>query len=92
MNDTIRAPEVRVISDDGSMLGVFPVREAVKLAEDKGLDLIEIAPNVKPPTCKIMDYGKWKYENKKKAAEARKKQTIISIKEVQLRPEQKSMT
>ncbi len=86
MNDTIRAQEVRVISDDGTMLGVHPLAEALKLAEDKGLDLIEIAPNVKPPTCKIMDYGKWKYENKKKAAEARKKQTIISIKEVQLRP------
>jgi len=86
MNDTIRAQEVRVISDDGTMLGVKALAEAQQLAIDKGLDLIEIAPNVKPPTCKIMDYGKWKYENKKKAAEARKKQTIISIKEVQLRP------
>lgn len=86
MNRDIKAAEVRVISDDGTMLGVFSVADAVRLAEDKGLDLIEIAPNAKPPTCKIMDYGKWKYENKKKAVEARKKQTVITIKEIQLRP------
>lgn len=86
MNGDIRAKEIRVVADDGEMLGIFSVPEAVKLAEGRGLDLIEIAPNAKPPTCKIMDYGKWKYENKKKAAEARKKQVIVSIKEVQLRP------
>jgi translation initiation factor IF-3 len=68
------------------MLGVYSSREAYQLAQDKGLDLIEIAPNAKPPTCRIMDYGKWKYENKKKQTAARKKQTVISIKEVQLRP------
>lgn len=68
------------------MLGVMTVPEAVRLAEDRGLDLLEIAPTASPPTCKIMDYGKWKYENKKKAAVARKKQVIVSIKEIQMRP------
>ena len=68
------------------MLGVFPPHEALRLAEGKGLDLIEIAPTAKPPTCKIMDYGKYKYENKKKEHQARKNQTVITIKEIQLRP------
>ena len=68
------------------MLGVFPPMEALRLAEDRGLDLIEIAPTAKPPTCKIMDYGKYKYEQKKKEHEARKNQTVIVIKEIQLRP------
>jgi translation initiation factor IF-3 len=68
------------------MLGVFPPMEALRMAEDKGLDLIEIAPTAKPPTCKIMDYGKYKYELKKKEHEARKNQTVIVIKEIQLRP------
>lgn len=68
------------------MLGVMTVPEALRLAEDRGLDLLEIAPTATPPTCKIMDYGKWKYENKKKAAVARKKQVIVSIKEIQMRP------
>lgn len=86
MNLQIRAPQVRVIADDGQMLGVFSVPDAVRLAEEKGLDLIEIAPQANPPTCKIMDYGKWKYENKKKQAEARKNQVVVSVKEVQLRP------
>ena len=75
-----------MIDDEGQMLGIFPPAEALKMAEDKGLDLIEIAPTAKPPTCRIMDYGKWKYENKKKEAAARKKQTVITIKEIQLRP------
>lgn len=68
------------------MLGVFNPQDALRMAEEKGLDLIEIAPNAKPPTCKMMDYGKWKYENKKKAQQAKKKQTVISIKEIQIRP------
>ncbi len=77
---------MRVIAEDGTMLGVFPPMEALRLAEERGLDLIEIAPTAKPPTCKIMDYGKYKYELKKKEHEARKNQTVITIKEVQLRP------
>lgn len=86
INREIRAPQVRVIDDNGEMLGVYTVPEAVRLAEDKGLDLIEIAPTATPPTCKIMDYGKYKYENKKKQAAARKKQVIVTVKELQLRP------
>ncbi len=68
------------------MLGVMSPREALGIAESRGLDLIEIAPTAKPPTCKIMDYGKWKYENKKKAQAAKKKQTVITVKELQIRP------
>lgn len=86
VNREIRAPQVRVIDDEGAMLGVMTVPEAIRIAEERGLDLLEIAPTATPPTCKIMDYGKWKYENKKKAAAARKKQVIVSIKEVQMRP------
>jgi translation initiation factor IF-3 len=86
VNREIRAPEVRVIDEDGTMLGVFPPPEALRMAEAKGLDLIEIAPTAKPPTCKIMDYGKYKYELKKKEHQARKNQTVIVIKEIQLRP------
>ena len=86
VNREIRAPQVRVIDEDGNMLGVMSVPEALRLAEDRGLDLLEIAPTATPPTCKIMDHGKWKYENKKKAAAARKKQVIVSVKEIQMRP------
>jgi translation initiation factor IF-3 len=86
INREIRVPEVRVIDDEGQMLGVFSPQDAIKLAEEKGLDLIEIAPTASPPTCRIMDYGKWKYENKKKKQEAKKRQTIIVVKEIQMRP------
>lgn len=86
MNHEINAPEVRLIDDNGTMVGVMSPREALAIAESKGLDLIEIAPTAKPPTCKIMDYGKYKYELKKKEKVAKKKQVTISIKEVQLRP------
>lgn len=68
------------------MLGVMSSREALQIAESRGLDLLEIAPTATPPTCKIMDYGKWKYENKKKEKEAKKKQTVITVKEIQVRP------
>ena len=85
-NREIRVPEVRVIGEDGSMLGIFPTQEAVRMAEDKGLDLIEVAPTAKPPTCKIADYGKYRYEQKQKDREARKNQVVITIKEIQLRP------
>lgn len=86
INREINAPEIRLIDDDGKMLGVMSPREALGIAESKGLDLIEISPTAKPPTCKIMDYGKWKYENKKKAQIAKKKQTVITVKEIQMRP------
>ncbi len=77
---------IRVIDDDGKMLGLFQVADAVRMAYDKGLDLIEIAPEANPPTCKMMDFGKYKYQLKKKAAESKKKQTVITIKEIQFRP------
>ncbi|MFN7824708.1 MAG: translation initiation factor IF-3 [Pseudobdellovibrionaceae bacterium] len=86
MNREIRAQQVRVIDEEGQMLGVMNPFDAVKIAEERGLDLIEIAPTATPPTCKIMDYGKWKYENKKKQTAARKKQVIVQVKELQLRP------
>lgn len=86
VNREIRAPQVRVIDEEGQMLGVMTVPEAIRMAEDRGLDLLEIAPTATPPTCKIMDHGKWKYENKKKAAAARKKQVIVQVKEIQIRP------
>lgn len=86
VNREIRAQQIRVIDDEGNMLGVMTVPEALRIAEDRGLDLLEIAPTASPPTCKIMDYGKWKYENKKKATAARKKQTVVTIKEIQMRP------
>jgi translation initiation factor IF-3 len=86
VNLQIRVPQVRVIDEEGQMLGVMTPSEGMKLAEERGLDLIEVAPTATPPTCKIMDFGKWKYEQKKKAHEARKNQTTIVIKELQLRP------
>jgi translation initiation factor IF-3 len=86
MNSEIEAPQIRLIDDEGTMLGVMSPREALAIAQSKGLDLIEIAPTAKPPTCKIMDYGKWKYESKKKDKAAKKNQSIITVKEVQVRP------
>ncbi len=86
VNGDIYAPQVRLIDENGTMVGVMSSREALSIAEGRGLDLIEIAPTATPPTCKIMDYGKYKYENKKKEKEAKKKQTVITIKEIQVRP------
>ena len=86
VNDEIYAAQVRLIDENGAMLGVMSSREALGIAQNRGLDLIEIAPTATPPTCKIMDYGKWKYENKKKEKVAKKKQTVITVKEIQVRP------
>jgi len=86
VNDRIRAPEIRLIGADGENVGVVTPTRAMELAEEAGLDLVEISPNATPPVCKIMDFGKFKYENQKKEAEARKKQKIIEIKEVKFRP------
>ncbi len=82
----IRAREVRVISAEGEQFGIMPVREAIAKAEALGLDLVEVAPNAAPPVCRIMDFGKYKYEMNKKASESRKHQTVIAIKEIKLRP------
>jgi len=86
INEEIRAREVRVIDGEGSQLGIYSSRDALRLAEEKQLDLVEIAPAAKPPVCKMMDFGKYKYEQSKREKEARKKQKTISVKEVKLRP------
>ena len=80
------AREIRVVDAAGEMRGVMTVREGLAIAEEAGLDLVEISPNAEPPVCKVLDYGKYKYEMQKKAAEARKKQKVIEIKEIKLRP------
>ena len=85
-NDRIRALEVQVISSDKKNLGTFSIKEAVEMAQQEGLDLIEISPNAKPPVCKITDIGKYKYDLQKKANKAKKKQKIINLKEIKLRP------
>ena len=86
INERIRVPEVRVIGEDGEQLGVMNTREAVNLARERGLDLVEVAANAEPPVCRIIDYGKFQYEAKKKANEAKKKQVTITVKEVKFRP------
>lgn len=82
----IKLKEVRVISSDGEQLGVLETREAIRRAEEAGLDLVEVAPTAKPPVCRIMDFGKYKYELAKKAHDSRKNQTVILVKEIKLRP------
>jgi translation initiation factor IF-3 len=82
----IKVKEVRVISSEGEQLGVMDTRDAIRKAEELGLDLVEVAPTAKPPVCRIMDFGKYKYELAKKAHESRKHQTVIVVKEVKLRP------
>ena len=86
INEQIRDREVRVIGADGEQLGVMPTREAMKLAEEAGVDLVKIAPTAKPPVCKIVDYGKFKYEQATKHKEAKKKQKIVEIKQIRLSP------
>ncbi|WP_420851796.1 translation initiation factor IF-3 [Pseudothioclava nitratireducens] len=86
VNGRIRAPEIRLIGADGENVGVVTPARAMDMAEEAGLDLVEISPNANPPVCKIMDFGKFKYEQQKREAEARKKQKIIEIKEVKFRP------
>jgi len=86
INEQIRDREVRVIGADGEQLGVMPTREAMRLAEEAGVDLVKIAPTAKPPVCKIVDYGKFKYEQARKDKEAKKKQKIVEIKEIRLSP------
>lgn len=85
-NDEIRNLEIQLIDQDGTNVGVTETAAAIKMAMDVGMDLVEISPNTNPPVCKIMDYGKFKFQSQKKAAEARKKQKIVEIKEIKLRP------
>jgi len=86
INDRIRVPEVRLVGPNGETVGIVPTHEALKLAQEADLDLVEIAPMGKPPVCKLMDYGKFKYENAQKARDARRNQTNVIIKEMKLRP------
>ena len=86
INHRIRVPEVRVIMDEGDQLGVMQTHEAIRLAEEKGLDLVEISPRAFPPVCRIMDYGKFKYEQAKKKQQARKHASTVEIKEIKFRP------
>lgn len=86
INEGIRAREVRLIDSDGKQVGIVPLREALERAEERKLDLVNVAPNAKPPVCKIMDYGKYKYELAKKEKEAKKKQRVINVKEIRLTP------
>lgn len=86
INEEIREREVRLIDADGSQLGVVPIRKAQEIAEERKLDLVNVAPTAKPPVCKIMDYGKYKYELAKKEKEAKKKQRVINVKEIRLTP------
>jgi translation initiation factor IF-3 len=86
INDRIRTPEVRLIGFDGEQIGVVDIDTALRMAEEVGLDLVEIAPEAKPPVCKVMDFGKYKYEIAQKAREARQNQTHIVVKEMRLRP------
>ena len=85
-NERIRATQVQVINNDGENLGTLSTQEAINIAKQKGLDLIEISPNANPPVCKIIDIGKYKYDLQKKANKAKKKQKIINLKEIKLRP------
>ncbi len=78
--------EVRVIDEDGQQLGIYPIHEALRLANERNLDLVEVAPNAVPPVCRLLDYGKFQYERQKKEREARKAQKVIEIKEIRLRP------
>ena len=86
INEQIHIREVRVTSATGEQLGIMPTREALRMAEEQHLDLVEVAPKAKPPVCRIMDFGKYRYEQQKREKEAKKKQKVISIKEVKLRP------
>lgn len=86
VNEGIHAPSVRLVGPEGEVLGVMPVAQALEKADAAGLDLVEVSPNADPPVCKILDYGKYKYQAQKKANEARKKQKIMDVKEIKMRP------
>lgn len=86
INEAIRVPQVRLIDETGEMLGVMSITEALKIAQDKSLDLVEMSPDANPPVCKLMDYGKFKFQAQKKEADTKKKQHQQTIKEIQLRP------
>lgn len=86
MNERIRVPEVFLIDENGVQVGAMPTREALAMARERGLDLVEVAATARPPVCKLLDYGKLKYTKKKKSQEAKKKQSVVTVKEIQMRP------
>ncbi len=86
VNDQIKAPKVRLVGGDGEQLGIVPIEDALKKAEDQNLDLVEVAPQANPPVCKILDYGKFRYNQQKRLRESKKKQHVIANKEVRMRP------
>lgn len=86
INEAIRAPKIRLIDENGNMIGVVSAREGLEMAREAGLDLVEVSPHVDPPVCKILDYGKFKFETQKKKAAERKKQKVIEVKEIKMRP------
>ena len=86
INEFIKVPEVRLIGPDGQQVGILPIKEALAMAAEAHLDLVEVAPQAAPPVCRVMDYGKFKYQQSKKQQEARRRQTIIQVKEVKVRP------
>ena len=86
INDRIRVPQVRLVDEAGEMLGVMSTRDALEKAMERGYDLVMVSPNANPPVCRIMDYGKYKYEQSKKARKAKKKQHVVHVKEVKMRP------
>lgn len=87
LNEAIRAREVRLVGEDGEQLGIMPFNKALEMARERNLDLANVAPQARPPVCRIMDYGRFKYEQSKREKESRKKQHVITVKEVQLRPQ-----
>lgn len=86
VNERIRVREVRLIDDEGNQHGIIPVKDALNMAREAGLDLVEVAPNGNPPVCKILDYGKYKFEQEKKLRESKKKQKLIKMKEIRMQP------
>ncbi|MDW8105172.1 MAG: translation initiation factor IF-3 [Armatimonadota bacterium] len=86
INERIRAREVRVVDENGVQVGILPLREALQLAQERGLDLIEVAPQADPPVCRIMDYGKFKYQQAKREKEAQKRQHVVEVKSIRVRP------
>jgi len=86
LNDQITAPQVRLIGPEGDQLGIVPIEQAMEIAAEAGLDLVEVSPNAEPPVCRVMDYGKFRFEQNKKAQSARKKQKQIQVKEIKFRP------
>ena len=85
-NEAIRVREVRLVGSDGEQLGIVPTLEAIKMAQEQSVDLVEVAPQAKPPVCKLLDYGKFKFEQEKNARESRKKQKLLKLKEVRMQP------